>query len=329
MIRRSDHHFYDKPWFWDAMIALLLIGSAFVTFLSLQAVDDVSHPLARIALLALIIVMVIGFGLTFYGSFVEPKRLVVRKENIMIPNAPRLRIVMASDFHVGPYKGKAFMQKVVEAINAQNPDMIFLLGDFIDTERSSLEDLEPLKYLKATHGIFAIVGNHDAGHYLTLDRTPYVTVDRTEDVKSVLEAMNITFLRNEHRLLTLDHGTICIAGTDDSFMKSCSLIDTFKHIHIDTPIILLSHNPDIINDHLYQRSDVILSGHTHGGQIRLPFIGPLGPMPTRIARRIDQGWFTLKSKTKLFITHGCGETWARARLFCPPEIVVLEVNGKV
>ncbi len=326
MQKRSSQHFYDQAWFWDMLIILLLIVSAASShwlFFLLQKPHD---ALITIGLGTFFAVMSIGFLLTFYGSFIEPKLLRIKHQQIAIKNAPTLRIAIASDFHVGPYKKAAFVKHVVERINGLKPDVIFLVGDFLDNEKSNLSDLKPLKNLKAPKGIFAVTGNHDAGMYLDIHKRPYQTVDRTKELEAMLEPMGIHFLKNEHTILEIEKKKIAIAGIDDAFMEECDLEGAIADIPKNIPIILLSHNPDIIRDSLSKTCDLIISGHTHGGQIRLPFIGPLCPMPIRIPKKYDQGLFKMNKNCTLFITHGLGETWARARLFCVPEIVVVEIR---
>ena len=171
-----------------------------------------------------------------------------------------------------------------------------------------------------------MTGNHDAGCYLDIHQQAYKTVDRTKALEDFLEPKGIRFLKNQHVVVTLHSQKIAIVGVDDAFMQECNLEKALHNIPTHTPRILLSHNPDIIRDPLSHDCDLIVSGHTHGGQIRLPFIGALGPIPTRISKKYDQGSFKLNKKCTLFITHGIGETWARARLFCPPEIVCMEIN---
>ena len=94
----------------------------------------------------------------------------------------------------------------------------------------------------------------------------------------------------------------------------------------DLPIILLSHNPSVINQNDSLQADLIVSGHTHGGQIRLPGIGPLGGVPTDIDQKYDQGTFAINNHTTLAITRGLGESSPRARLFAWPEILLLETK---
>jgi predicted MPP superfamily phosphohydrolase len=92
------------------------------------------------------------------------------------------------------------------------------------------------------------------------------------------------------------------------------------------PTILLAHNPDVILDEESTAANLVIAAHTHGGQIRLPFLGSLAPIPTKLGRAFDRGWFSLQEGRALFITTGVGESGVRARLFVPPQIDVLTVH---
>jgi predicted MPP superfamily phosphohydrolase len=104
------------------------------------------------------------------------------------------------------------------------------------------------------------------------------------------------------------------------------LSTTLKEVKDTHPLILLSHNPDVILRDEHKRAALIISGHTHGGQFRLPLIGAIAPIPNELGRRYDRGIFTLDNGVILAITQGMGETMARARIFCPPEILMLKIN---
>lgn len=308
--------------FWDALLAVMIgcmvmIGAAAALYVPMNALADVVLGLSIIGCITLL-----------YGSFIEPKRIVVNKKSILLP-LPSLRIAVVSDMHIGPYKGEAFVKNIVTRVNALKPDVIFLVGDFIEHHRADLSPLRPLKHLQARNGIFAVMGNHDAGQFLRIrNNEKFTTVDRTAEISTLLEACGVTVLRNASKKITLESGkSVSIAGIDDLWMDGSDLDRAIGDIPRDEPIILLSHNPDVILDPRSSRASLIVSGHTHGGQIRLPFIGPVSGLPDRLGRKFDQGIFSLDNGTTLAISHGIGETQARARLFCPPEILLLEITS--
>ncbi len=312
--------------FFDSAIVLLLLLAmlTLLTTVPMLRGDAPLEPVMRGLLIIVSVMMGTGALLVLWGTFIEPHLLMVRRRTIRLP-VPPLKIAIASDLHVGIYNRKRFVRRVVRRINRLNPDIVLLPGDFMDDEQTDLTDLEPLKDLHARYGIFAVTGNHDAGAYLAFfSRAPYFKKDRTSELKKVLTSYGITFFRNESKTLMIDGKPLVIAGTDDAFMKSCNPALALKNIGDDVPVILLSHTPDVILDPSSRRANLIISGHTHGGQIRLPLIGPLYSIPDKIGKKFDRGFFRIAKKCTLMITSGVGVTGVRARLFCPPEIVLIK-----
>ena len=121
------------------------------------------------------------------------------------------------------------------------------------------------------------------------------------------------------------HGSeLVIAGMDDLWNRGSALL-ALKGTSQEDNVILLSHNPDVVMSLDPERADWVFSGHTHGGQIRLPFIGSVSELPTVLNRPYDR-WLKEYGEQNLFITQGIGESGPRARLFCPPEIVVVDIK---
>lgn len=260
-----------------------------------------------------------------YGSFIEPKILRITEYDINLSLTEPLKIAVVSDLHIGPYKGKQFTQKLVRTVNNTLPDIVLLVGDFVYAEESDLSALEPLKELRASLGVFGVLGNHDQGQHATFLGERYFTFNRGEDIADALENMGVQMLRNTH-IVSRGVDALALAGIDDLWTGDAKLAEALTDVPENLTTILLSHNPSVIEDSLSRRADLIVSGHTHGGQIRLPGIGPLRPMPIRISQKYDQGVFTVDPSTQLAITRGAGETWARARLFAWPEILLLNAS---
>jgi predicted MPP superfamily phosphohydrolase len=321
--KRSMH----QAIFFDLAIAFLLLISfisVYTSVLLLQSGLALSDTF-RLFLLIVIVVMGLGGTLTFWGSVFEPNIFIVRRKHFLLGLRTPLKIAIASDFHIGIYRKKSFTQKIVRQLNALNADIILLPGDFLDDEEVPLTDLEPLKDLKARYGVFAVTGNHDAGAYLKQwTHEPYFNKDRTPELEKMLTSYGIHFLRNSSETLRIKNEDLIIAGTDDAHMKSFDPAKTFAGLPDNLPLILLSHTPDVLLEEVTHRANLIVSGHTHGGQIRLPFIGSLLPMPDKLGRAFQRGFFQISENCTLFITEGIGATGVRARLFCPPEIMLLE-----
>jgi len=264
-------------------------------------------------LLLVVIVLSFSWGVIFYGSFVEPRFLVVHQETIEMTKIDQpIKVALLSDFHLGPYKGNGWVEEVVAKTNKQNSDLILLLGDYIFGPLGKADDLSALADLTAPLGVYAVLGNHD-----------YDTA-RQEEIKSKLEAMGIKVLFDSSDKIKLSDGKfLCLAGVNDLWnggqvkeaVADCS----------DETTILMSHNPDAVFNVQSFKVDLLVSGHTHGGQIRLPLIGPVAFIPTILSKEYSEGLFDF-SGTKLFITSGLGEMGPRARLFNPPEIVILELK---
>ncbi|UPA22953.1 metallophosphoesterase [Candidatus Peribacteria bacterium] len=315
---------------WDSAI-LLLIGSVLVTLSwtipQLQKSDQLSD-VYRWFLIIVTTVMGLGGVLTVWGSFFEPELLIVRRRKIRLPFRKKLRIAVIGDLHVGVYKDASFVERIVRTVNRLEPDIVLIAGDCIDDEAADLSDLDPLKKLETRYGVFAIPGNHDAGAYISMfTRLHYYTIDKTDDLEKRLSSYGIHFLRNKSKTITIDNEPLVIAGTDDVWMESFDLKKTCADIPDSAATILLSHNPDVILNKDSHRAHLIVSGHTHGGQIRLPFIGALTSIPDTLGRAYDRGLFHITKTCTLAITEGTGVSGVRARLFCPPEILLLETEG--
>jgi predicted MPP superfamily phosphohydrolase len=243
-----------------------------------------------------------------------------------------LKIAIISDLHIGPYVQGSFVSKIVRTINDITPDIVLIAGDFVqldEVDADTLTALQPLRDLHATLGTFAVFGNHDHGVYRSFFGLHHAKEDPSELIGDFIERLGITMLTNTSITIPLsDSGSLTIAGIDDAWSGNADLLAALKGKKTGTPVILLSHNPDVISDPLSEEANLIVSGHTHGGQIRLPWIGPVPPLPTRIGRSFDEGIFPLGFGRSLAITRGIGELGPRARLFAPPEVMVLRTSSE-
>ena len=269
---------------------------------------------------------IVCFAVITYGAFIEPQLIVVTRAAVTHPNAPTVRIAIISDPHLGPYKGKRFMQRVVSKTNALLPDLVLLPGDFVFTRSADLTGLSPLRDLRATAGAFAVLGNHDVGQYLSLAGKRYSGSDRGDKIEKALMDYGIAVLRNEQKTINLPDGTLSVSGIDDIWTGHADLSIALDTVPEDSYAILLSHNPSVIDEPRARDAHLIVSGHTHGGQIRLPVIGSLTTLPTSLGNDYDQGVFTVDEDTDLVITRGIGESSPRMRLLAWPEVFLLEVS---
>lgn len=309
--------------FFDAIILLFLFADG------LAVVYLLGNKRARSRKIIFAITLcVIAWGVIFYGSFIEPARLVVVKKTITLNNSPenKIKIALVSDLHVGPYKETNFVKRVVKTIKNQQPDIIMFAGDFVYNSGDQVRFLQPLKELSAPLGVFAVLGNHDySDTNFLLGQDAFI---RSANISESLEALGMTVLINDGVTLDVNGKKVGLIGTDDFWTGRASIGNAIKSLNttaVPHPLILLSHNPDMIYFAKDALIDLLLAGHTHAGQIRLPFIGSVPGIPTSLGRFFDRGLFEFEN-TKLFITSGAGEQGPRARLFNPPEVAIVTLE---
>jgi hypothetical protein len=242
------------------------------------------------------------------------QRFFVYDERIWLDQLPSafhgLRIVQISDIHHGLFLPKEWLSSAVRQANLLNPDIIALTGDFVTYSRRNIEPAaELLSRLRARHGVYAVLGNHD------------FRVD-ADAVTKALSRHHIDVLRNRHVPLRFGGETMYLAGVDD-YGYGADLRRAMRGVPAGTATVLLAHNPRVI--HLASRNHVslVLSGHTHGGQVNLPLLGTVyGRSPERLRYKI--GWDRMGA-TQIYVSRGIGTIVLPWRLRCPAEITHLEL----
>jgi len=233
-----------------------------------------------------------------------------------------LRIVQLSDFHYDPYFGIAPIEAAVRLANAQSPDLVVLTGDFVTlptietraSRRQSAEMSEPcgllLRQLRSRYGSFAVLGNHDE-------------FSNPDIVTGALARQGIEVLRN--RALPIEHSgaRFFLAGVNDVLGGEADLDRTLKGITLADRVILLAHEPDFADDAARYPIALQLSGHSHGGQICFPLIGPIY-LP-RLARKYPLGLRQVGGLT-LYTNVGVGTIQVPMRWNCPPEVTVITLR---
>ena len=269
------------------------------------------------------ILIVFLFLLTFigYGMFVEPFKISISHFSFDVEGFSNLsiKIVLIGDMHVGNRREMKFLSKVVNKINYYQPDIILLAGDFINYYEEEIQFLGPLKNLTAKYGVYAVLGNHDYGY-------GYRNKELANKVEAKLENMNINVLRNENVLIEINKTQFYIIGLDSILAGECNLTQATINVKEDIPKILLCHNPDVVFINGTENFDLILSGHTHGGAINLPLIGPVFKV-TKLERKYYHGFHEINGR-KIYVTRGIGSRvlyFFNFRFNAPPEIVVIEL----
>jgi predicted MPP superfamily phosphohydrolase len=259
--------------------------------------------------------VVIGGGLALAGGYgystrIEPGWLTVERVQIPLkqlkPALEGFKIVQMSDIHLHPYTELEFVKKAVALANSLHPDLVVLTGDYVMESAESIFELAPaLAALNARYGIFTCLGNHD----LWTD---------AETVCTGLRQAGLPVLINEGISLGVGQTQLYLAGVDDGWSGQIDLKTTLAKLPPDTPTILLAHEPDLADTFaLDGRISLQLSGHSHGGQVRLPGLG--APILPHLGRKYDQGLYQVRDMW-LYTNRGIGLGPVPLRFNCPPEI---------
>jgi hypothetical protein len=242
--------------------------------------------------------------------FFEAKWCQVNRSTIELPFLPLafkgIRIVFISDIHHGPWVTPFYVQQVVDMANQLKPDLICLGGDYV---HMSVKYVEPciaiLGELQAPYGVFAVLGNHD--HRNGARKT-----------HQALEEAGIRVLTNTGIWLETENERLRLCGVDDLWEGNQNLNSALEDATREDAVLLLSHNPDFAEKFDDDRVGLMLSGHTHGGQVVLPFVGaPF--VPSKYKNKYLSGLVQTKS-TQVFISKGVGTIAPPIRFCCRPEI---------
>lgn len=257
-------------------------------------------------------------GFPLYAAEISRHEISIERHSIRLERLPDqfrgMRIVQISDFHYAEYTEPYFLREVVDHVNRLKPDMVVLNGDFVTNglfpeNRTKSFAYKCAEILTQVHCPlrYAVLGNHDAASAFE------------DAVIDALAIHKLTLLNNAFTPLERDGKRLWIAGTGDVF---CDQMDLDKAVPPSSltdgePVILMVHEPDVLPEVAKYKVDLMLSGHTHGGQIRLPFLPALS-LP-EYGKRYVEGLFRL-GPTQLYVNRGIGTVGLPFRFNCPPEI---------
>lgn len=263
--------------------------------------------------------------LLIYAYFVEPRILLVNKYTLAVPHWSKelngFKIVAISDLHGGSNTiTEEKLRYVAELANQQEPDIIFLLGDYVaQSHGRSGKDLrmpasivaDNLGGLKAKYGVFAVIGNHDWWY-------------DEKVVRSELERVGIRVLENEAASFDANGQKVWILGIEDFWKRyKVDIIRPLAEIEPKENIIGITHNPDSF-DRTPDSLSILIAGHTHGGQVYLPFYGP--PIP--VAKKEYTWGHVSREGRQMFVTKGVGTSGPGIRFCAVPEILVLTLESE-
>ncbi len=263
--------------------------------------------------------LAIGGGVGYISS----KRIEVARTDVPLRGLSNrldgLKIGVMSDFHAGAFTTRTDILRAVRIIESEKPDLIALLGDYVDGAYShSPKNFETgsfvfdvLQRLEAPLGIYAVLGNHD--HWTDANM-----------VRKKLAKLSFVILDNQS--IHVDNG-LTVAGVDDYWEGPAKSLKAIRDTSPESVIIMLSHNPDVNlqlgGDELVK---LVLSGHTHGGQIRIPIINRAPWIPCSRKYRGASGLIRETERRWTFITKGVGTFFLPVRIACPPDIGILRLR---
>ena len=251
-----------------------------------------------------------GMALGGYASLVEPQHLVLERRIIRLPHlSPALngfRIALMSDHHLYPFTPRELLERAVEQTNALWPDLILLAGDYVCADVESIRELAPiLGRLNAKYGVFAILGNYDCW------RQP-------ELIRAQLAAQSIDVLVNRGLHVGPNAGRLFLAGLDSIWRGVPDPMRAFAGYREGNVALALVHEPDYFPTLVRLTPvDLQLSGHSHGGQVRFPALGPVILPPW--GRIYHTGLYELNGRF-VYTGRGLGMTKLPLRFDCPPEL---------
>ncbi|RJP31004.1 MAG: hypothetical protein C4527_08690 [Candidatus Omnitrophota bacterium] len=274
-----------------------------------------------------------ALGISAYSLLCEPRRFRIHRRTINLPGRllPPLTILHLSDFHF--YHGRTARVRFLHSLAAEPVDFIFITGDLIDDDSGIDLCLQALRPLQARYGIYCVFGNHDYVHIGFRDlfhRTgaPPRRRYHFNDVNRLMDAlrdMGITVLQNERTEVNVEGTVFTIAGIDDPYLYRDDIAKTFDGYEKENPCFVLVHTPDRYAEISAYHPVMVFSGHTHGGQVCLPFVGPIVTRTTA-PRQFTSGLVRMNGSV-FHTTRGVGSgRLTRPRLFCPPEVTFFHVN---
>jgi len=253
-------------------------------------------------------------GLSLLYDRVLSRQLTLSEAEIELPGLPPafcgLRLLLITDVHAGPFISRQALQQTFGRLIELEPDLIVLGGDLTTCRVEEFDQqAEAFALLEAPLGVFAVMGNHDYYN------------KRPDELRRRVEASGIQVLYNRSVELSRGGEGLFLAGVDDMILGRPDLDAALEGTR--PPVVLVSHNPDLVFDAARAEVALMLSGHTHAGQVRIPGL----PVLVRQSRyRLDEGRFRT-GRTELVVSRGLGAVGIPWRLACPPEAVLLRLRA--
>jgi len=258
-------------------------------------------------------------GIGAYARFFAPHNIEITEHTVPItglsPSLDGLRVVQLSDLHLGQNMPLSYIRHCIRLANRCRPDIVALTGDFLQWDPGYIEALADLLHdLEAPFGVYAVLGNHDYG--LNSPNGHRMLDHATERLVGEMESVGVRVLRNESESVRVDGDDVWMIGVEDLWSGECDPVSAFAGVPDDATRVFLCHNPDGFGYGERYPFHLMLSGHTHGAQIRFPKT-PAGLVPVRDPRLL--AGFYGRRGSWLYVNRGLGYIW-KVRLNSAPEI---------
>ena len=264
--------------------------------------------------------ILIGIVTILYAMFIEPDLLRVIHYDFphsKIQGQP-IKVVQFSDTHIGDFFTIEELQKVVDKINEQEADLVLFTGDLMDDAsvyQGSIEEIGTvLSNIQSKFGNYAVFGNRDYGG------------GAERFYEELMESAGFHVLLNNRETITVNGTTLSLFGADDALIGYYDAKQTMQGIEEENFNLLLVHEPDLVDDFIDYPVDLVVAGHSHGGQVYIPFVGPL--LTTTLAEKYVRGLYDINENLSLYVNTGIGNTRVPFRLFNVPQITVFYLTGE-
>ena len=253
---------------------------------------------------------------TACAGFAEASEFVIERPEVGVPNLPpafdALRVAFLTDLHHGPFTALPFVVNAVRATLALQPDLVVLGGDYCLREAKYIRPVfEVLSELHAPLGVFGVLGNHDYAHGIS-------------ETRAGMRAAGVDELTNRGVWLRRGGGRVRLGGVDDLWWGEPDAGAALGDVTPSDACVLVSHNPDFAETLRDRRAGLVLSGHTHGGQVWVP--GMRNPfIPSRYGDKYRRGVVDAPA-TRVYVSRGLGSTGLPVRYNCPPELTLLTLR---
>ena len=263
-------------------------------------------------------------SLLIYSFFVEPYDVRLSRVDVRIPDLPKplegVTICHISDTHTS--QNGRLEEKLLQVLREVHPDLCVVTGDIGRKHRKPDAAIELISKYRAKYGVFAVFGNNDYRLTMPID-----------EFANKIRNTGVHLLENQHFSLYIKGQKMHIIGVEDPYRGLDDLDAAMSGTGADGFRILLAHSPDILKHIDKHKVDLILAGHTHGGQVKVPGIGPLW-LHCRYHLGISDGYYSSEMlskklgtpvRTRMYVSRGIGSSTIQARFRCPPEVSIIRL----